>query len=284
MFKLEAKSAKDMDLKELEEFLSNNPSNPELAFSFSKTQDPAPFQEIEKLKEQVKFLQDQCNFARSETKRTQDQYEIDKVNWSLEVQHLKKLLQRNSSDDSLKNDLKKQKILTKDLQAKVEQLTSDLLLARKDLDQVKSTSNKKIQQLEIQVERLKKREIELNRKLDDKNKGVEKLKMQKEKSSLKNSRSGSGFAEKTKKLSLDNGLGEEDIRKEIGIMEKEIGELGVRYKELLAKSETGDVGMVREQLTEITELMDFKNQQLVELKKKQQQAIRESLRKLESKW
>lgn len=280
MNKFETKSAKDMNLQELEEFLNTNPPDPKFSFSFTKPQDPSANQQIEKLTEQVKFLQDQCNFARSETKRTQDQYEIDKENWSLEIQHLKKLLQRNSTDEALKNELKKQKKLAKDFQTKVDQLTSDLLSAKKDLDQTKSASNKKIQQLETQVERLKKRETELTRKLEEKNKGNDKVKIQRDKIS----RSGSGLVEKSKKLSLEKGFGDEELKKEIELMEKEIFELANRYKALLGKSESGDVSMVREQLSEVTGLMDLKNQQLFELKKRQQNAIRESLKKLESKW
>jgi hypothetical protein len=282
MNKPELKSAKEMDLHELEEFLKSDQST----LSHSVRGKPSPVQthnlKIEKLEEQVKFLQEQCNFARSETKRIQDQYDIDKENWSLEMQHLKKMIQKPMNDEALKNELKKVKGFNKELQLKNEQLTSELLQIKKEFDLFKSAANKKTLNLECLIEKMKKRESELIRKNDERGKILDKNKSMNEKKPLmKNSRSGSCFHDK-KKVDVSSGFGDEELKKEIEKVELIVVELTGRYKFLISKSDSGEIDSVREQLSKLTQELESKNLELFDLKKRHQASIRESLKRLDS--
>lgn len=280
-----------MDLKELEEFLKSNPlsshhprvSNPVRSDSPSiSLPQSTNFQNLQSentsLKDQIKFLQEQCNFARNETKRIQDQYSIDKENWSLEIQHLKKLLIKNSNEDSSKTELKKLKQLNKDLQTKNDQLTSELLQAKKEFDQMKTAANKKTLALEAQIERLKKREGEVLRKMEEKSKNL-------------NSGSGSvvagkGFekkekGEKVRRAKAVEGADDDRVRSAIDSLEKEIQELSGRYKEMVFGTGSKDISTVAEGLARVTQELEIKNKELVDLKKVHQAHIRESLKKLD---
>lgn len=102
---IEPKKPSEMDIEELERFLKTGISQsttekpllasiPELkkmnSAGIVEEQLAFYMQKSAKLEEQVQFLEEQCKFARAETKRLEAQYAIDKQNWALQIEHLQK--------------------------------------------------------------------------------------------------------------------------------------------------------------------------------------------------
>ena len=101
------KPAREMDIHELEQFIKSQivhkreeaSNHTKESFATGKERNTGIVEEemhaecikkIKNLEEKVQFLEEQCRFARAETKRVSDQYEIDKVNWALQMEHIKK--------------------------------------------------------------------------------------------------------------------------------------------------------------------------------------------------
>jgi chromosome segregation ATPase len=199
MSQKEFKSAKEMQTHELEQFLLKETPSSSITSAMKALQDKIKVLESEKnnsttsnppnskdlenyqqkiirLEEQVKFLEEQCQFARNETKRTIDQYNIDKENWNLQFEHMKRQLQKGSGAKYEKNDTIQNKKLTNDMQNQIDQLTTEAFTIRKNYENLKTTSNKKILGLEADIQRYKSKEIEFKSIIENKNKIIESLK------------------------------------------------------------------------------------------------------------
>ncbi|CAG9313577.1 unnamed protein product [Blepharisma stoltei] len=136
---------------------------------------------IGKLEDQIGFLNTQCGFAEGENKRFQEQYAIDKENWSLQVEHFKKMLAtKNDSEESSLEALRAEQAKNRNLEEKIlekdeviEALNEEIYQLRQNLDSERDIHQKNLEVLEDELRRTK---LDLNDKtirLDDLNKSYQ---------------------------------------------------------------------------------------------------------------
>jgi len=283
-----------LDLKrQLEEVESKSYSDRERWQS--KLLDSMPSEET-KLKEQVEFLKAQCQFAEAETKRIKEQYEIDKESWMLEVEHWKRSSQKPQTDykaqfEALKKELNSERETWKNKVHKIEQ---ELIAAKnqyestiQELQSQNKTYKDTCEELRSKLALIKQRSStprslssSRNKPSTPRNKAKPKKTRKRSTSSKKLSKTSSRKNSlKSSVVTIPRPTPKQSPENQILKLEKEISKLNSRYKELLFRSQNNpeDLSSLRTELTQIASSLEEKSSKLYELKKHQQNALRERM-------
>ena len=219
---------------------------------------------------------------------------------------MKRQLQKGGKTEGLKlekQENNKNKMIVREMKEKIEGLNSEIFGLRKNYEALKLSSNKKILALESELEKLKKKEVQQAKTIEDKNKIIENLRntFKKTEQKTKNSKKNLSNFTNSLKNSRSNSFSEtptletqtipevylndsESLTVKIGKTEKELMDLGARYKALLesASSSSDNLPNIRKEIGEITLKMEEKNDILYSLKKKHQDHLRTHIKTLES--
>ncbi|CAG9330856.1 unnamed protein product [Blepharisma stoltei] len=120
---------------------------------------------IQKLEEQVEFLHSQCEFAEAENKRLSEQYTIDKENWALQFEHLKRQINskppipsNNNLVEMLKQEQTEHKKTLEQLEQReneFEEVSKELEFYKKKCETQKDEYQKNFKYIEGELRRIK---------------------------------------------------------------------------------------------------------------------------------
>lgn len=116
------------------------------------------------------FFNSQIDFLTRENKRINDQYKIDKENWEAKVKNLEKTQKGLEEKDEIKSLVQLNKA-----ESKVSQLTSEIVELKVKNEMQKQNYQKRIDQIEKEVKKLRQDEEKYIKELEEKNKNNDKI-------------------------------------------------------------------------------------------------------------